>query len=109
MLIDFTKKYLGTQIKRYPAPPTHILPSFKFFVVKLRLLRKSSYILLLGVANTALVLRFMKSNKFYYVETAKVVNFLVVKDVSCQRITFCPWLGIFAHFSNSNFLVIVYK
>ena len=32
---------------------------------------------------------------------------LVVKDVSCERITFCPQLGIFAHFSNSNFLVIV--
>ena len=56
---------------------------FKFFVVKLRLLRKLSDILLLGVTNTTLVLRFMKSNKFYYVQTAKVVNFLVVKDVSC--------------------------
>ena len=43
----------------------------------------------------------MKSNKFYYVQTAKVVNVLVVKDISCPR------LGTFIHFSNSNFLVIV--
>ena len=47
---------------------------FKFFVVKLRLLRKSSDVLLVDVTNTTLVLRFMKSNKFYYVKTAKVVN-----------------------------------
>ena len=39
----------------------------------------------------------MKSNTFYYLKIAKVVN---SKDVSGLR-----W-GIFAHFSNSNFLVI---
>ena len=43
----------------------------------------------------------MTNNKFYYVQTAKVVNVLVIKDVSYPR------LGIFAHFSNSIFLVIV--
>ena len=48
----------------------------------------------------------MKRNKFYYVQTAKVVNVSVVKDVSWYRIKFCPRLGIFAHFSNFNFLVI---
>ena len=53
---------------------------FKIFVVILRLLRKSSDILLLVVTNTTLVLRFMKSNKFYYVQTAKVLN---SKGVSC--------------------------
>ena len=55
------------------------------FVVKLRILRKSSDVLLPSVTNTKLVLRFMKSNKFYNVQTAKVVNVVtvVVKDVSC--------------------------
>ena len=53
---------------------------FKFFVVKLRLLRKLSDILLLGATYTTLVLRLMKSNKFYDVQTAKIVN---SKDVSC--------------------------
>ena len=53
---------------------------FEFFVVKLRLLRKSSEILLLGVDNTTSVSRFMKSNKFFYVQTAKVVN---SNNVSC--------------------------
>ena len=41
---------------------------------------KSSDFLLLGVTDITLVLRFMKSNKFYDVQTAKVVT---SKDVSC--------------------------
>ena len=49
----------------------------------------------------------MKSNKFCSVQTAKITNVLVVKDASCSRITFCPQLGIFARFSNSDFLVVV--
>ena len=54
---------------------------FNFFVVKLQLLRKSSdFLFLAGVTNITLVLRFMISNKFYYFQTAKVVN---SKDVSC--------------------------
>ena len=52
---------------------------FKFFVAKLKLLRKSSNFLLLGVTNIILVLRFMNNNKFYNVKTVKVVN---SKDVS---------------------------
>ena len=60
--------------------PFCILPKFSdFFVAKLKLLRKSSDVLLLGVTNITLVLRFMKSNKFHYVQTTKVVN---SKDVS---------------------------
>ena len=57
------KKVLST---KYP----YFTKRFKFFVVKSRLLRKSSDILLLGMTNTTLVLGFMKSNKFYYVQTA---------------------------------------
>ena len=45
---------------------------FRFFVVKLTLLRKSSDCLLLGVTNITLVLRFMKSNESHYVQTVKV-------------------------------------
>ena len=60
----------------------HQLPTFAkiffsfffFFAVKLRLFRKSSDVLLLGLTNITLVLRFKKSNKFYCVQTAKVVN-----------------------------------
>ena len=47
---------------------------FNFFVVKLRLLRKSSEVLLLGGTNIILVLRFIKSDKFFCAQTAKVVN-----------------------------------
>ena len=52
---------------------------FHFFAVKLKLLRKSNDISLLRVTKITLVLRFMKSNKFYYVQTSKVIN---SKDVS---------------------------
>ena len=58
----------------------YFLKIFKFIVVNLRLFRKLSDVLILGVTNTILVLGFMKSNKFYHVQTAKVVN---SKDVSC--------------------------
>ena len=37
-------------------------------------MRKSSDVLLLGVTNTILVLRFTRSNTFYYFQTAKVVH-----------------------------------
>ena len=53
---------------------------FNFFIVNLTSLRKLSDILLLGVTNTPLLLRFIKSNKFYYTQTAKLVN---SKYVSC--------------------------
>ena len=39
----------------------------------------------------------MKSNKFCYVQTAKVVNVLVVKDVSCNHFSIKPtvvWVKI---------------
>ena len=75
------------KVPRYKKVPSinywYFAKRFKFFVVKLRLLRKSSDILLLGMTNTTLVLRFTKSNKLYYVQTAEVANVLVVKDVSC--------------------------
>ena len=63
---------------RYPGKKVHSInypyfaKSSKFFVVKFRLLRKSSDNWLLGMTNTTLVLRFMTRNKFYYVQTAKV-------------------------------------
>ena len=74
-------KYPDKKVPRTNYP--NFAKRFKVFVVKLRLLRKSSDILLLVVTNTTLVLRFMKGKKFYYVQTAKVANFLVGKDVSC--------------------------
>ena len=50
-----------------------------------------------------LVLRFKKSKK-YCVLAAKIVK---SRDANCQRIRFRPRLAIFAHFSNSNFQVII--
>ena len=44
----------------------------------------------------------MKTNRFYYVQIAKVVN---SKHGSCERIKLCPWWGIFVHFLNSNWLI----
>ena len=44
------------------------------------MLRNSSVILILSVNNITLVLRFMKSKKFYCVQVGKVVK---AKDVSC--------------------------
>ena len=58
----------------------HFANIFNFFVVKFKLFRKSSDVLLLGVTNITFVLRFKKSNKFYYVKTDKVVN---SKGASC--------------------------
>ena len=55
-------------------------PYFANVIVKLKLLRKSSEFLLLGVINITLVLRFVKRNKFYCVQTAKVVD---LKDFRC--------------------------
>ena len=65
-------------------------------------MRKSIDFLLLGMTNITLVLIFMKSNKFYYVQTAKFLNskMLVIKESHFVR-----W-ELFVHFSNSNFLVI---
>ena len=45
-----------------------------YFVVKLKLLRNSSDFLVLDVINITFVLRFVKSNKFYYVKTTKVID-----------------------------------
>ena len=58
----------------YPASTTHTAHFVKFYIVKLKLLRKSRAFLLLGVTSITFVLRFKKSNKFYYVQTVKVVN-----------------------------------
>ena len=66
-----------------------------FFFIKLQLLNKSSAFMILGVTNVTLVSRFMKSNKFFCVQTAKVAN---SKNVSCQRIKFCPWWRILSFF-----------
>ena len=59
-----------------------------FFFCKIGI---AEQIMILGVTNVTLVSRFMKSNKFYCVQTAKVAN---SKNVSCQRIKFCPWWWI---------------
>ena len=69
---------------------------FKFFVVKLKLLRKSSNFLLLGVTNIILVLRFMNNNKFYNVKTVKVVN---SKDVSVKGTNFASTM--------TNFIILL--
>ena len=69
---------------------------FKFFVVKLKLLRKSSNFLLLGVTNIILVLRFMNNNKFYNVKTVKVVN---SKDVSVKGTNFARTM--------TNFIILL--
>ena len=78
------KKQLDLQIKG----TQHQIPIFyqnsHFFIVKLKLLKKSSDVFLLGVTYILLVVRLVKSNKFDYVQHillyAKVVN---SKDVSC--------------------------
>ena len=49
--------------------------------------QKNTFFLLLVMTNNTLVLKFMKSNKFYYFQTAKVVN---SQDISWSRIKFCP-------------------
>ena len=69
---------------------------FKFFVVKLKLLRKSSNFLLLGVTNIILVLRFLNNNKFYNVKTVKVVN---SKDVSVKGTNFARTM--------TNFIILL--
>ena len=74
---DHSDKIKGT-LKSINYP--YFAKVFRFFVVKLKLLRKSSDFLLLGVTKITLVLRFMNSNGFYYVQTTKVVN---SKDVNC--------------------------
>ena len=56
-----------------PASATIFCQTFQFFVIELKLLRKSSRFLLLGVTNIPLILRFMKK-KNYYVQTVKVVH-----------------------------------
>ena len=67
---------------------------FRFFVVKLTLLRKSSDCLLLGVTNITLVLRFMKSNESHYVQTVKVA---VVKGSNFAHtvMNFSPFFKFF--------------
>ena len=56
-----------------------------------------------GVAKITLVLTFMKSNKFYHVQPAKVVNSKKMLAVKRQILSM---VRIFTHFSNSNFLLI---
>ena len=56
---------------------THILPKFSFFNCKSEIVKKIKCWLTLFFwvsLNITLVLRFMKSNKFYYIQTAKVKN-----------------------------------
>ena len=91
------KKRLLNQ--RYPASTTHILQKFSNFWCKTKFFVAFHLYL---ASNITLVLRFMISSKFYYVQTAKVKY----KDASCSKIKFCPQWGVFTHFSNSNFLVI---
>ena len=52
--------------QRYSINYPYFPKLFNFFVVKLKLLRKASGFLPLGETNIMLVLRFLKSNKFYY-------------------------------------------
>ena len=61
----------------YQASTTHtayFAKLSKFFVVKLKLLRKSSDFLLLDMTKITLALKFIESIKFYYVQTVKAVN-----------------------------------
>ena len=79
--IDDTLVYLRNG-RRYPESTSnteYFATLLKSFVVKLKLLKKSSDFLLLGVTNITFMLIFKKSSKFYYVQTVKVVN---SKDVS---------------------------
>ena len=71
----------------------------KVFILKLKLLTKSSDVLFLGC-----VLRFMKSKTPDCVQTA---NNKQSKVASLEMIKFCPRGPIFAHFSNSSFLELV--
>ena len=76
-----------------------------FFSREIEIAGKPSDFLLLGVTQNIL-LRFKKSSKFYCVQTAKILK---VKDISWQSIKFRPRWPVFAHFLNSNFLVIIPK
>ena len=64
----------------YLASTTHILQTFQNFCCKIKIAEKSSDVLLLGVTNMILMLRFMKISKFYFVHAHKVVK---SKDVIC--------------------------
>ena len=61
---------------------------FSIFCFEIEIHESISDFLLMCVTNITLVLMFMKSNKFYDVRTAKVVN---SKDVVCLMIKVCPW------------------
>ena len=56
------------------------------------------------VAKITLLLRFMKSNKFYYVQTVKVIN--SKKMLAVKGSNFVHSEEFSPHFSNSIFLVI---
>ena len=57
-----------------------------------------------GVAKIILVLRFMKSNKFFYVQTVKVIN--SKKILAVKESNFVHSEELSPHFSNSISLVI---
>ena len=62
--------------QKYPASTTHILQKFSNFYCKIEIfVAFYTYF----ASNITLVLRFMISNKFYYVQTAKVNS----EDVIC--------------------------
>ena len=74
---------------RFLASTTHILPTFKFFVVIWKLLRKSSIFSLLRVAQILyMLIAFKKSNKLYFVQATKIIKSKdAVKDQILQTIT----------------------
>ena len=67
----------GTRLEQLKLSPSSKSATAEKFTTKHQL---SSDFLLVGVSNITLVLRFMKSNNFYYVQTSKVID---SKEVSC--------------------------
>ena len=75
----YHRKTQGSSVKsnqRYPVSTTHILQKFSDFCCKIE---TSAAFHIYFASNITLVLRFMISNKFYCIQTAKVNSI----DVSC--------------------------
>ena len=91
---------------RYLAWTTHIVHFSIFFIVKLKLVKKSNSFLLLQLTLTLhMMLTFKKSNTFHCVQAAKTIKSKVL-----LRIKFCwRWPQILVHFADTTFLVKRFK
>ena len=72
--ITVTIKTISCKIKGNQHQLPIFCQNFQIFCCKIEIFEKINDVLFLAVTNTTLVSRFMKSNKFYFVQTAKIVN-----------------------------------